>query len=154
MAEADMRTLMLQANKLVADAIPNVPLVIKGMQFPEDEDEFVCFNGLALYESVKRSTSTGYTCFLEVICYSKHPSVREDKAMLREWALAEVYRTLFSGKRIAIESTCIQFAEAKLMALDLRSLGQFAEGIAQSSPSLNMNAVVMEVEGIVIQEKA
>jgi hypothetical protein len=150
---ADFADLISQINKAVYNCIPGMKINLKGMRYPKDAEEFVSFNGLALYDIRSRADTEAYRVFVEVIAYSKQAPYRADKKFMRVWEIAQAYRNLLSQKRIVVESTCVQFKEARLMSLDLNSLGDFAQAIDQQSPALGLDAVVIEVEGIITQVK-
>ena len=145
--------LFLQLHKMVYECIPEMKMVIKGMRFPTDVEEFVVYNDLGLYGMASRKDVRAERIFVEVIAYSKHADQRKDQKIKRAWSIAKQYYDLFNKARVRIENTCVQFKEPRLMALDLKSLGDFAQSIDQQSPALNLDAVVMEVEGIIIQSK-
>jgi len=138
---------------LVGAVNPAIPIVIRGVQYPTQEDDFLEFNLLAVSHELDRPGRKNYRYSVELKCFSRHTNVRVDgnRSIDPHYDLAEPYIKLFNQKRHLINNTCIQFTEPTVSNLDLSSLGDFAQGIDQQSPKLNLFALVIQVTGTIIQ---
>ncbi len=148
---ADPVQLIAGLHKLVYEVNTSMPFQVRGVPLPLDKEEFIVYNGLAIFPRVSRKADICESIFLEVICYSKHAAYRADRDFYRPWKICKPYFELFSQARFTIENACIQFNEGKMAYLDLRSLGDFAENINQQSPELKLHCVVLSFEGLISQ---
>ena len=154
MSFPDMSKLVAGLHKMVYDVNgTNMPFQVRGVPLPLDKEEFVVYNGLAIFPRVSRPRDIAESVFVEVICYSKHAQFRADRDFYRPWKISQPYFNLFSQKRVSVEDACIQFTEGKIAYLDLRSLGDFAENINQQSPELKLHCIVLSFEGLISQGK-
>jgi hypothetical protein len=145
--------LFLGIQKEVAELHLDMPIAVKGLKLPLDKEEWITFNDLSVYPMRSRTDTVNRRVSIEIICYAKHAQFRADGNFKRAWEMAEDYFNLLNQARMIIKSSCIQFREARLIYLDHKSLGDFAEHIDQQSPNLNLDAILLEVEGIWIQSK-
>ena len=151
---ADFYKLIAGLHKMVYDVNgTDMPFQVRGVPLPLDKEEFVVFNGLAVFPRVSRPGDVYQTLFVEIICYAKHAQFRADRDFYRPWKISQDYFELFSHKRVIVEDACMQFNEGKLAYLDLRSLGDYAENINQQSPELKLHCIHLSFEGLISQGK-
>ncbi len=145
--------LFLGIQKEINDLDPGMPMAVKGLKLPQETEEWVTFNDLSVYPFRSRKDTINHRISIELICYAKHAQYRQDQNFKRAWEMVDPYFQLLNQGRFIVKSSCIQFREARLIYLDHKSLGDFAEHIDQQSPNLNLDAILLEVEGIWIQSK-
>ncbi len=138
-------------HKIVYDIDHTMPFQIRGVPLPLNKEEFIVYNGLAIFPRVSRKNAINESVFIEIICYSKHAEYRTDRDFYRPWKIAKPYFDTFSQARFVVENACIQFNEGKMVYLDLRSLGDYATGINQQSPELKLHCISLSFEGFISQ---
>ena len=90
---------------------------------------------------------------LEIIVYSIHASSRKhDRKTNNELTISDAILPIFDQKRFLVKDSAIQLKEAKMVPLDLRSMGDFAEKVKQRAPDLNVNTAVILIDGEIIQQ--
>ena len=121
-----------------------VPMTIPGAEYPKGADSFVKFSMLAIAPSPARPEQSRSFLSVEILCYHKHGALAEDGKIYGHLELAQHFINLFHQTRIMVNTSCLQFREAKLIALDLKALGQFNQVSTQPSSSLNLNVAAIE----------
>lgn len=136
---------------LVNEVNPAIPLIIRGVQYPTNADDFLEFNTLLLDPQISRPGDTYSRVHFEIKCFSKHTNNRVDDSGVIDPHIpfSEPYAVLVTQKRYKIKTACLQLKEPKLVNLDLSSLGDFASGIDQQSPKLNLFCMVISIVGFV-----
>jgi hypothetical protein len=134
---------------------PQMPFVIRGVQYPTQYDDFLEVNVL----NITPQTSSRWRKFVkfavEIKCFSKHTNIRGDNngEIDPHFTLAKPYIDLLNQRRHIINNTCIQFNEPKIVNLDLKSLGDFAKSADQQSPSLNLFVLAIQITGTINRTK-
>lgn len=145
---------MNQVQKLITALDPDIPMILRGTNFPEGANDFLRLDMLAEMPNVGRPKDFSFKLPFELTCYSRHALHRTDqKKYKNSWAFSEPYFEFLNQKRYIIETACIQFKEARRIYLDLSSLGDFAVQINQQSPKLNIECIVIEVDATINQVK-
>lgn len=130
---------------------PNVVLQVRGIPTETlvDIDEWISFDILAFIDMPSRRNVIDRVVDIQTTCYSRHAVHRSDKKFGAHYALATKYGALFHKKDILIKNTCIQFKENRIVPLDLRSTGFFANNISNPTPLLNTQAIVILNQGVI-----
>lgn len=149
MDNATMLDIHVHMRKLVKDLIPNMPQTVVGADYPKNVEEFVRYSSLLRSPRPSRLTDLEDRFYCEITCYAKHASDRADGNISRPYELGDIYSKLVHQTNICIKNSCIRFLEARMIYLDLNSLGQNAVPFAQTSPKLNLHAIVIEAEAII-----
>jgi hypothetical protein len=90
---------------------------------------------------------------LQIIVYSIHGGSRKnDRKLNNELAISDAILPTFDQQRFLVSGSDVQLKEAKVIPLDLRSMGDFAEKVKQRAPDLNVNTAVILVDGCIIQQ--
>jgi len=131
----------------------DVTCIIHGVPYPTGKEEWIKFTPLSFVKNPSRRGDISQRVYVEITCYSLLATYRKDKRYDRQWELAKMYADLFDQQDIQVETSCISFKEPRKVYLDLRSTGDFAGPIKQTSPQLNVDAVLIEIEGDLIQPK-
>lgn len=136
--------------KLVHEVDTSIPMVIIGAEYPKDADDFVKYASLAKESLPARLSDEESWYFCEITCYSKHADQRkiqnEQGNLHRQFEFAQAYFDLVNQKDYKVETSLLRFHEARMINLDLNSLGQNASPFAQTSPKMNLNAIVIEAK--------
>ena len=146
--------------KGIAEAVSNVddnmPFLLKGAPFPElkDKEEWVAFELIAKPTYASNMTSVDEKVICQITCYPLHAEFRQDGNWMRPYTLAEMYINAFSQKSTLIENTCVKWKEPDSHYVDIRSLADFAKQIYQNSPPMQVHAVVIILEGLIIQSRS
>ena len=85
----------------------------------------------------------------QITCFSKHAEYRIDKEFTAPWKLANRFKPVLHRAAYPIQNTCLKFLDTKMMYLDLRSSGDYAKELYQSSPVLQTHAVLMTASAII-----
>lgn len=153
MANATFIEIHKHMRKLVHDLNPQMPQSVVGAEYPTNVEEFVRYSSLLNHPHPSRTVDLNNRFYCEIACYAKHAIDRTDQSISRPYELADIYAKLVHQTNIMIESSCIRFLEARMIYLDLNSLGQNAAPFQQTSPKLNLHAVVIEAEAIISERK-
>lgn len=137
--------------KRVQDTFPGLPLALKGMPQPDlsHADDFIDFQVLSFLESPARTHTVDLDLTIQIMCYAKHAERRADNKIARVFELADMAVAAFQRKDVVIKDTCILFKEARIIPLDLRSIGDFSKVIYQQSPPLDFMCAVVLIDGCV-----
>lgn len=144
---------MQEIEKIIVAVDPAMPRVIRGVDFPKDKDDFIRLDLLADINRVSRAHDVNTILPFELTCYSKLALQRTDHKYKNAWALSDNYFDALHQRRYVVESSCIQFREARRIYMDLSSLGDYAKPFAQQSPKMNLECIVIEVDISISQVK-
>ena len=124
----------------------NVPIVVPGADNPK-ADAFVKYSTLLAAPKVARPEQTRLLLHVELMCYHVHANAVSKGVVGRIFGhlwLAQKFVHLYHQRRLLINNTCLQFTEARMIPMDLKSVGQFSQAGNQASSPLNLNVAVIE----------
>lgn len=136
---------------IVRNADPNMVMQVRGVPTDSlvDIDEWISFDILAFIDMPSRRNVIDRVVDIQTTCYTRHAVHRSDKKFGAHYALSTKYGALFHKKDVLIKNTCIQFKENRIVPLDLRSTGFFANNISNPTPLLNTQAIVILNQGVI-----
>jgi hypothetical protein len=141
--------IFLKMASIIKAVIPNMTLVLKGMEQPSIEtvEEWLQFEMLASRPHVARRVNFYQHYSFQLIAFSLQSNLRSDKKANRHYELADAYKPHLHLVNYQIKSSCILFEEAKISYLDLRTATFTAKSISTGgTPSLDTLCAVILVD--------
>lgn len=132
--------------KIIRALDPAMTVVLRGQPIPKigTKEEWLQFDFLSQYPIASQTTlKYDEWCNFQLSCYSVHAEYRADRSFTRPYEIGETYKQLINRKSYPIKDTCIQFFDATMQYLDLRSSGDFSKEIYQNNPSLQVHSTVI-----------
>lgn len=140
----------------VAEAItliqPTILVDIKGIpaQSKEGLEEWVSIDLLNSMEQPSQTLEHSNKHLLfQLTCFSMHAEYRQDRDFVAPWKLSNKFKPVIHRARYSIDTSCLKFQDVKIIYLDLRSSGDYAKELYQSSPILQTHAVLMTAHAII-----
>ena len=132
-------------------SVVDVPLVVRSVpqESKEQWDDWVAYELLSIVDSPARTHTVDRVVTIQIIIYSRHTEKRRDNKLTANLELADTIYTAVNRRNVPLKDSCIQLKDAKMVTMDLRSIGDFAKGIYQQSPSLDLQSTVLLIDGII-----
>ena len=137
--------LYLGLAKIVSKVDTSIPILLKGMPFPnlDEVPDFIAFDLLNEVERRTQSLDGDRIYSVQLSCHSLHAEYRADKKFSAPYDLAYKYKPFLHRATHIIKSSCFRTLDAKITYLDLRSTGDYSKQIYQTSPSLKIHTCVI-----------
>lgn len=144
--------LLLHICSAVRKLDANIIVDIKGIP-AQSKDGVSDWLSVDLLNSLEMATQTTENSdrrlLFQITCFSKHAEYRIDKEFIAPWKLANRFKPVLHRAAYPIQNTCLKFLDTKMMYLDLRSSGDYAKELYQSSPVLQTHAVLITASAII-----
>ncbi len=147
--------LYAQIGTEIQQLLPTTPLFLRSAPLPSiaESEEWLSFELLGMTPSISPQLYVNQQVDLQITCYSLHSQFRKDTNPLRHLEMVDIVKPLIDSRAHDFGNAVIEFFEAKVINLDLRSMGDFSKAIYQQSPKLNTNAAVILNSGQIIATK-
>jgi hypothetical protein len=145
-------TLLLEVGKAIRALDANIVIDIKGIPAQSKEGSYEWLS-LDLLSSIEVATQTiqnsDKRLIFQLTCFSKHSEYRPDNDFTAPWKLASKFKGILHRAKYPIQNTCLKFLDTKMTYLDLRSSGDYAKELYQSSPLLQTHAVLITASALI-----
>lgn len=131
----------------VQDALSpdHTPLFLRSAPLPtiENQEEWVSFEVLGMDPAITPKLYVNQELDVQITCYSLHSQYRKDQNPLKHLEMSDKIKPLIDRRSFTLNGSMIEFLEARVVNLDLRSMGDFSKSIYQQSPKLNTVCIVL-----------